>query len=261
MTRRAVARAVAIELGVIAAAFVPTAAPGSGIKQTAQASAVPFSRDFLADLRKDLGAEVEAGRIKLAANSGAGVIEHLAHWLAFRAFTDTTLAANSRVYHRDSLGRFAADGGPLGEQDNLARGHKALDRAVQTQRTVRKAMFVHRLGQVDFVWGRPGHKAANDQRVTHTDGYGISHIRAKHPDELHGLVETLAKGRVLPHPVNPQKRLVVHEDSVASVRQTNARTSFAVTHFSSGPAYIQSLKKESRTAAKQSGSDRRQVGQ
>ncbi len=88
-TRRAVDRATSIALGVITDDFVPKA-QGVDIKGMAQASALPFSQDFLADLRRDLGADVEAGRIKLAGNSGAGVIEELAAWLAHH-----TLALNT----------------------------------------------------------------------------------------------------------------------------------------------------------------------
>jgi hypothetical protein len=111
---------------------------------------------------------------------------------------------NSRAYIRDHLGRFAKDGGPLTDDENIQRGERALERALRKERDVPRAMFLPGLGRIDFIWGEPG-----NPKNEFKPGYGISHIKAKHPRDLGGLVRALVKGRVRRTP-NPAKRLVTY---------------------------------------------------
>lgn len=135
--------------------------------------------------------------------------------------------ANTRSYERDHLGRFASDGGPLGEADNLERGGNAVKHALRHLRDVPNAMNVAGLGQVDFVWGTPGAK-----RDDFKGGFGLSHMRAKHGDDaLLKLPMTLAKGRISPHPKDPEKRLVHFEGYEAVVVKEKKKTSWTLTHF------------------------------
>ena len=91
--------------------------------------------------------------------------------------------------NKDSLGRLPDDGKPLSVSDNLARGKKAVTRALTHKQDVRDAMFRPESGPIDFIWGTPGEKAKE-----RAGGYGISHAFAKHPEDIAKLPEIIAKG-------------------------------------------------------------------
>ncbi len=91
--------------------------------------------------------------------------------------------------NKDSLGRLPNDGKPLSVDDNLARGKKAVTRALTHKQDVRDAMFRPESGPIDFIWGTPGEKAKE-----RAGGYGISHAFAKHPEDIAKLPEIIAKG-------------------------------------------------------------------
>ena len=91
--------------------------------------------------------------------------------------------------NKDSLGRLPDDGKPLSVDDNLARGKKAVTRALTHKQDVCDAMFRPESGPIDFIWGTPGEKANGRE-----GGYGISHAFAKHPEDIAKLPEIIAKG-------------------------------------------------------------------
>ena len=91
--------------------------------------------------------------------------------------------------NKDSLGRLPDDGKPLSVDDNIARGKKAVTRALTHKQDVRDAMFRPESGPIDFIWGTPGEKAKGRE-----GGYGISHAFAKHPEDIAKLPEIIAKG-------------------------------------------------------------------
>lgn len=135
--------------------------------------------------------------------------------------------ANSRVFHRDHIGRFAADGGPLSPADNIERGTNAVAHAVRNQRDVPNAMNVRGLGRVDFIWGTPGEVAAD-----YKGGFGLAHIQAKHGAEaVAKLPETLAKGRVSAVPTDPAKRFVHAAGWRAVVAKERKDSAWAITHY------------------------------
>jgi phage gp29-like protein len=167
-------------------------------------------------LERDILADPEAATV-LARINGAAVAEGLATPLAVE---------NSRVYHRDHLGRFAADGGPLSPADNIERGTKAAEYVMRNKTDVPNAMNVRGLGQVGFVWGTPG-DASNGFK----GGKGFSHIIAKHKERAaKELPRTLALGSVRPHQ-DPVKRYVVHKSWLAIVVKDKQASSWAVTHY------------------------------
>jgi phage gp29-like protein len=133
---------------------------------------------------------------------------------------------------RDSLGKWVDEnGGGLSEKDNLQRGQKAINRAMQQKTDVQKAMHRKEVGQIDFKWGRPGTSNPDAGGRTHTDGYGISHIIAKHgEDTARQMPEVLAKGKISPHE-NEQRRYVTHGGYRAVLERQNSKQAFVVTGF------------------------------
>ena len=81
---------------------------------------------------------------------------------------------------------------------------------------------------------------------THVDGYGISHIAAKHPKDLHALPEVIARGRVLPHDSSDAgKRYIVHGNRVAIIKRKNSANAFVVSGLAD-PKKIATLKTKSQ---------------
>jgi hypothetical protein len=133
---------------------------------------------------------------------------------------------------RDSLGLWVdANGGGLSVAANLKRGQNAMDRALRQRADVRKAMHRKEVGQIDFEWGRPGTPHPDAQGRTHADGYGISHIAAKHGEKAaRDLPEVLAKGKITPHD-RPERRYVTHGNYRAVLERHNRRNAYVVTGF------------------------------
>ena len=152
--------------------------------------------------------------------------------IANRAAGDGAIL-NTRSYERDSLGRFASDGGPLSPSDNIARGNSAIDRSLRTKADVPNAMNIPGLGRVDLPWGRSGHTAPNAAGKTHTDGYGVSHILAKHGEKaVRALPVVLTHGAVRPHNQgDPAKRSIYHGRWVATVGKTKKDSAWVITNF------------------------------
>ncbi len=92
---------------------------------------------------------------------------------------------------KDSLGRMFDPEHPerYTVTDNISRGKKAIRRAIEHKQDVKDAMYRPECGSIDFDWGTPGTKS-----IDRTDGKGISHAFAKHPNDIERLPEILAKG-------------------------------------------------------------------
>lgn len=130
---------------------------------------------------------------------------------------------NEADHPRDEDGKFSSTGA-------VKMGNKSLDMALRRKADVRAAMMHNELGKIDFVWGRPGHNAPDARGITHTDGYGISHIQAKHPELLSRLPEIIAKGEVQPHRSgNPNKVEIHFGTHVAILGRKDASTHYALT--------------------------------
>jgi hypothetical protein len=145
------------------------------------------------------------------------------------------LANGSPDQPRDSLGKWVdANGGGLSEADNLARGNNAIERALRQKADVQKAMFRKEVGQIDFEWGRPGSPVADKNGATYADGYGISHIAAKHGEPAaRQLPLILARGKITPHEA-PNRRYVSHDSVQAVIEQRNNQKSYVITSFTPG---------------------------
>jgi hypothetical protein len=133
---------------------------------------------------------------------------------------------------RDSLGKWVDEnGGGLSDSDNLDRGNRAVDRAIRQKADVQKAMYRKEVGQIDFEYGRPGTSQPDANGTTHKDGYGISHIVAKHGEPAaRKLPEVLARGKFHPHE-QPDRRYVRHEGYQAVLEQRNSSKSYVITNF------------------------------
>lgn len=85
--------------------------------------------------------------------------------------------------HRDSLGKKFNPEHPeqYSTSDNIARGKKAIDRALRKKEDVLEAMYRPECGPIDFIWGSDS-------------TYGIAHAFAGHPNDIEKLPEIIAKG-------------------------------------------------------------------
>ena len=141
-----------------------------------------------------------------------------------------TTANDGKNQWRDSLGRWT--GGPLSERDNIARGTRAMRRALSWERDVPKAMFHPKLGRVDFRWGSPGKKSSLS--TAFAGGYGVSHFAAKHgrADALR-VPTVVAKGKLHPQGKGSDKAIIEHADMrVVLVRkQKGSRPAWVLTGF------------------------------
>lgn len=140
---------------------------------------------------------------------------------------------------RDRLGQWVDEnGGSLSVRNNIKRGKRATELGLNQKSDVQKAMYRKGAGEIIFPYGRPGHTQPNAAGATHTDGYGLSHFAVKHPDKLRDLPVTIAKGRIVPHDSDPEKKLyIVHKDDVAVLSRYNEANdkisrhkTWAVTH-------------------------------
>ena len=135
--------------------------------------------------------------------------------------------------NKDSLGRLPDDGKPLSVGDNLARGKRAVTRALTHKQDVRDAMFRPESGPIDFIWGTPGEKARE-----RAGGYGISHAFAKHPEDIARLPEIIAKGTAYKVKSNVEgdygyhgRIVFVHGDGVVFVDQQSKGKALVVTAY------------------------------
>jgi hypothetical protein len=195
----------------------PLTDPASGVWPLASASFKGLSSDLQAAV--------------LASLPGAEFIDGVLHLKNSASEISDLVIANANFnagQPRDSLGRWVdASGGGLSERHNIARGMKAARRALRRKADVSKAMYRDKLGQIDFVWGTPGEKAKN-----YAGGHGLSHILAKHGKaDVKRLPLVLAKGRIMRHPMDVSKRLVVHENYAASLVKEKSRSSWVLTGF------------------------------
>jgi len=101
-------------------------------------------------------------------------------------------------------------------------------------------MYKEGLGNIHLQWGRPGHSfpilkadaKGFEQKVSHTDGYGLSHILAKHDAKtLKLLPEIIQRGRVSFDKSNPVKVIIHHQGSLMVLSKDNVSSSYVITSF------------------------------
>ena len=134
---------------------------------------------------------------------------------------------------RDAFGPLAREGMTpeqaeerLGNLVNLAR---------RNQQSIHGAAWRKELGMVDLPWGRPGHSfpvQRGQTAVTHTDGYGLSHILEKHGSEAaRSLPKVIVHGEIRRHAKDPLKREIHHQGKVVILGKENAESSYAITSY------------------------------
>lgn len=198
--------------------------------------------DEIGRIKTDLSADPETARALEYRMSAV-----FADTLALHRAKNRGMILNGTDQPRDSLGRWVdANGGGLSEQDNIERGRNAVERALRHSTSVPKAMHRPEVNQIDFEWGRPGTSQPDAEGRTHTDGYGISHIVAKHGEAAaRALPEVIGKGRIIPHDREANKRYILHGDRLAVLKRTNQTKAYVVSGFED-PEKIQTLKTKSR---------------
>ena len=147
----------------------------------------------------------------------------------------------------DSLGRKFDPDHPerYSERDNISRGNKAMDRVMRQKTDVPNAMYRPELGTIDFDWGRPG-----NPKKDYEDGYGISHIAAKHPGAEKDLPITIQKGTAYELPQEyrengtkkPKRIAIVYDRNVAFLDYKRDGKSLAISSYKSKYARIDEIK-------------------
>jgi hypothetical protein len=103
---------------------------------------------------------------------------------------------------------------------------------------VKKAMHREEFGYVDFDYGTPGNP--NDG---FKPGWGISHIQAKHPEDLKDLPKVIADGKVYGHH-DPKKRHIILGDSMAVIERRGKTGAYIVTGYEPRAKDLETIKTE-----------------
>jgi len=175
-----------------------------------------LSPDIQKALQEELKNATVEQRAELILNAALEDIEHPTIWQkAERMISNALISVRAWLFnYGTSEGAFEG----WKTRREIARqkvketreGTRKLEHALSSQSDVPLAMHKEGVGDIDFDWGRPGNPLA-----TSDDGYGISHLEKKHPDEMMKMPETIAKGTVYPHETSPLKKYIVHKDNVA----------------------------------------------
>lgn len=105
-------------------------------------------------------------------------------------------------------------------------------RCLRQKQDVTAAMHIAGVGDVDFPYGRPGTWTKNEQGASHADGYGLSHIVAKHGTRAAlEMPEVLATGTVEPHPQDAGKRIIRAARGTAIVEKAAKGRHYVLTSY------------------------------
>ena len=78
----------------------------------------------------------------------------------------------------------------------IGEAHAEIEKVLRQGGRYEGKIKVPGVGEVRLPYGRAGHWSPNEKGATHTDGYGLSHIRQKHGAQaVKSLPETLIKGK------------------------------------------------------------------
>lgn len=131
--------------------------------------------------------------------------------------------------HREDWRRPQKD---LTPRQNAKRATRAMDWAVNNKKDVTKVMHRDGLGWVDMPYGRTGTGKADAKGTTHADGYGLSHIEAKHGKRaLRRMPLILSHGTVTPHGRDKNKLTVTYGNEVVHLRKQPRSNSSIVTSY------------------------------
>lgn len=117
-------------------------------------------------------------------------------------------------------------------RQNASNATRAMRWAMNNGRDAQEVMHRKGLGWVDFPIGRPGTPKKNDKGITHADGYGLSHILAKHGDRaVRRMPLILAYGKIVKHP-DPDKVTVTYGNERVHLGRSKGRgRSWAITSY------------------------------
>ena len=109
---------------------------------------------------------------------------------------------------------------------------------------VDKAAFRPETGWIRFDWGDAGNPKAD-----YKGGHGISHIAAKHPDDLSFLPVVIARGEAYRHPTDSTKTYFVQEGRFAVVASLHKGAKKTITEYAPDkPKQLEEIKKYPRAA-------------
>ena len=168
---------------------------------------------------------------------------------------ETGTVENARGGNPDNRGQFSTHEGPHGREPetkphhdrygstdegklaadprlNEERGMAALEEVMRKKGTayVDKAMYREESGWIRLDWGDAGNPNPDENGTTHKGGHGLSHIAAKHPDDVKHLPEVLARGEIFKHE-RPEKLYFVSGERYAVVEKLHKGQTRIVTEF------------------------------
>ena len=130
--------------------------------------------------------------------------------------------------------------GGLSSRQNKQRAARLVEWAMKARRDVPNIAHRKGLGWIDLPWGRPGHKApvirtdkaGKPVRLTHTDGYGLSHIIDKHGWSAARAIPTvIAHGKIQMAAGDPLKASITHHTKMLVLGRESRDSAFAITSF------------------------------
>jgi hypothetical protein len=81
-----------------------------------------------------------------------------------------------------------------------------------------KAVIRKDLGEIRFDYGSPSKES----------GWGLSHLKAKHPEMWHRIPATMVEGNAYQHPVYENKAILAKDDHMVIVQRADKRHSWLI---------------------------------
>lgn len=214
----------AVALGLMNPTTQIPKAEDIGMNDNLQASGKGYSEAIQKTLAENPYLELKDGVLRMKPTRTEPIANSL---IRNRIAGVLELIANSNPNH-DAQGRFATSA----QKKEVRKGRAAVKRVMRREADEPAAIHVVGVGDVDFKYGRPGTWKANERGATHADGYGLSHIHAKHGTRaVLNMPEVLVKGVKTEHAGSPGKILVEHSIGTAVLERTSRSSGYVVTSF------------------------------
>jgi hypothetical protein len=99
------------------------------------------------------------------------------------------------------------------------RAWRAMEHVMATQGKAPKAVVREDLGEIQFDYGNPSKES----------GWGLSHLKAKHPDAWHRVPVTLVEGKGYKHSKEANKAIIAKGDHMIVIQRKGNKHGWVVT--------------------------------